>query len=71
LHDRQRVGGSSLRLVERGQIIQRYRGIGMVGAERGFADRRRALVERFGIAVATLPLVQIGEIVQRARATSG
>ena len=42
----------------------------MVGTERLLADRQRALVERLGLGVAALVLVQLRQIVQ-AVATSG
>ena len=66
-HDRQRVCVSSLALIERGQIVERYCEIGMIGTKCGFTDRGRALVERLGIGKPALPFVEVGQIVQRSR----
>ena len=39
----------------------------MIGTERFFADRQRALVERLGVGIAALVVVKHRQIVQRLR----
>ena len=77
LADRQRslvqrlgVGVATLILVERSQVVQRIRDIGMIGTEGFLLDRQRSLIQRLGLGVATLILVELSQIVQRF-ATSG
>ncbi len=67
LHQRHRVGGAAFGLVKRGEIVDGRRGVGMIGADGGFADRERALEQRLGVGKAVLALIEVGEIVQRAR----
>ena len=43
----------------------------MIGTERTFADRQRAAIERLGIGIALLLLVEIGDDCCSERATSG
>ena len=39
----------------------------MIGADRALADRQRALIDRLGIGKTVLTLIEIAEIIQRAR----
>ena len=54
--ERQRIGVAALVIIERSQIVQRRRDIGMIGPERLLPDRQRPLVERLGLGVAALLL---------------
>ena len=47
------------------RLLSDCRDIGMVGTERLLADRQRSLVERLGVGVATLVLVELSQIVER------
>ena len=58
---------ATLVVVKRRQIVQRLRDIGMIGTERFFADRQRALVERLSVSIAALFVVKHRQIVQRCR----
>ena len=46
------------------KVLQARGHIGMVGAERLFPDRKRSPVERLGLGVVALVLVQQGQTVQ-------
>ena len=54
-------------LIEIGEIVQRARDIGMIGAEHLFADRQRALDQRLSLGIAALDLADLAEIVQQRR----
>jgi hypothetical protein len=72
LIDRQRsliqrlgVRVATLLLVQRREIVQRFRKIGMLGTERFLPDGQCSLEKRLGVRIATLLEVQRREIVQR------
>jgi hypothetical protein len=54
LHQRQRIGVTTLRSVEISEVVERFRNIGMAGTERFLANRQRSPEERLGIGIATL-----------------
>ena len=67
LPDRQRplvewlgIGVPTLGFIQVGQIVQRRRDGGVIGAERFLEDRQRLLVEWLGIGVPTLGAVEAG-----------
>jgi len=53
--------------VQFGEVFQRLRDIGVIGPEHVLPDRQGPLIERLGIGVAGLCLVECGQIVQRRR----
>src|SRR5450631_2808023 len=63
---RSTIGGIALRLVERRQIVHRCDGVRMERTDGLFADRKRPLEQRLGVGITTLPLVEVGKIVQRS-----
>ena len=56
---------AALRPIELGQIDQAHGEMRMVGSKRHLGDGERALVERLGLAVSALRMMQHGEIVER------
>jgi hypothetical protein len=48
-----------------GKIVQRLSDIGMIATKRLFPYRQRSLIQRLGVGVAALPIVQVSQIVQR------
>ncbi|MGY4346568.1 hypothetical protein ACVWXM_003035 [Bradyrhizobium sp. GM7.3] len=64
--ERQCVRGAPGHVEEISQIAGRGHDLGMIGPECIFADDQRATIERLGVTVALLVLVEAGEIVQRA-----
>jgi hypothetical protein len=58
-------------LVERGQIVEGLADIGMTRRQRSFAQRQRALEQRFGLGIARLALVERGKIGQLGRHVDG
>ena len=60
----------TLRVINRGQVVQRYRNIWMIGTERFFSYCQRPLEQRFGVCIATLVLVKLTRLFSDV-ATSG
>ena len=58
------IGVTALVIVQKRQIVQRQRDIGMVGPKRFLMDGERSLVKRFGVGIAALVFLQQGQIVQ-------
>jgi hypothetical protein len=59
-----------LRKIQRREVVEVCADDRVVGAERLLRDRKRALVERFGLGVAALVPIELGEVVG-ARADVG
>lgn len=53
--------------VERSQVVEGFRHVGVVRAESLLADRQRTLVVRFRLAVLPLVFVQIGQVIEDLR----
>jgi hypothetical protein len=67
LHQRYRIGVATLFGIERSQVAERVRDIGMVGTERLLIDRQRSFEQRLGVGIATLARVKRSQAVERSR----
>ena len=56
-------------MIESGEVVQRTRDMGVVGAERLLRDGQRALIERQGALIGALGAIEPGEVVQRCATT--
>ena len=63
LYNRQGIGIAALVVVQRSQIVQRGRDVGMVGTEDFLSYCQRSFVQRLGIRIAALGVVQLSQIV--------
>ena len=51
--------------MEQGEVVEQRTHKRVVGAKRLFHDRKRPLVERFGLVIAALSSIEQGEVAQR------